>query len=156
MKHEITGFEATLARLMALFEAVPEELVDVKPRADDWSIKEVACHLVDSASNNHQRFTHLQRVRRLVFPTYEAEPWVAIEKPKSLPWRTMLDLVRSYNAFILHLVSTLSPECLANVWLVGDKELFLEYLVRDYYRHLDWHIEHLENRIAEVKETQRP
>jgi DinB superfamily len=154
MEKEIPGFQATLARLLALFESVPESLVDVKPCAEDWTIKEIACHLVDSASNNHQRFTHLQRTQRLVFPTYEAEPWVALEKPRGLAWKTMLDLLRSYNAFVLHLVSNLAPACLANVWIVGDKELSLEYLARDYYRHLDWHINHLEARISEVRATQ--
>jgi hypothetical protein len=154
MENDIPGFRATLARLLALFESVPESLVDVRPRAEDWTIKEIACHLVDSASNNHQRFTHLQRTQRLVFPTYDAEPWVAVEKPKALAWRTMLDLLRSYNAFVLHLVSNLDPACLANVWVVGDKELSLAYLARDYYRHLEWHINHLENRISEVRATQ--
>jgi hypothetical protein len=151
MKEEIQGFQATLARLLALFESVPESLVDVKPCAEDWTVKEIACHLIDSASNNHQRFTHLQRTPRLLFPTYEAEPWVAVEKPRSLAWRTMLDLLRSYNAFVLHLVSNLDPACLANVWIVGDNALSLAYLARDYYRHLDWHINHLETRISQVR-----
>ena len=150
----IPGFRATLARLLALFESVPEFLVDVRPSAEDWSIKEIACHLVDSASNNHQRFTHLQRTRRLVFPPYEAEPWVAVEKPQALSWQTMLDLVRAYNAFVLHLVSHLDPACLGHVWVVENKELTLEYLACDYYRHLDWHVDHLEKRIAAVRAIQ--
>ncbi len=66
----------------------------------------------------------------------------------------MLDLLRSYNAFVLHLVSNLDPACLGNVWVVDDKELSLEYLARDYYRHLEWHINHLETRIAEVRAMQ--
>jgi hypothetical protein len=151
MREEIPAFEATLARLLALFESVPESLVDLKPRAEDWSIKQIACHLIDSASNNHQRFTHLQRKQRLEFPPYEAEPWVAIEKPSSMPWKTMLDLLRAYNAFVLHLVRNLDPACLGNVWLVDGKELTLEFIARDYYRHLEWHIAHLENRISEVQ-----
>jgi hypothetical protein len=151
MKHDIPIFQATLARLLALFESVPEALADLKPSAESWSIKEIACHLVDSASNNHQRFTHLQRTPRLSFPPYEPEPWVAIEKPTGLAWRTMLDLLRSYNAFVLHLVSNLDSACLGNVWIVDSKELSLEFLARDYYRHLDWHITHLETRISEVR-----
>jgi len=154
MENEIPAFRATFARLMALFESVPESVVDIKPTATDWSIKEIACHLVDSASNNHQRFTRLQQTRLLVFPAYQAEPWVAVEKPEAMAWTTMLDLVRCYNAFVLHLVSSLDRACLANVWVVDDKELSLEFLARDYYRHLDWHINHLESRIAEVRTAQ--
>jgi hypothetical protein len=59
MDDEIPGFQASLGRLLALFDAVPESVVDIKPRRDDWSVKEIACHLVDSASYNHQ----LQRLR---------------------------------------------------------------------------------------------
>ena len=73
MEQEIAGFQATLARLMALFDSVPETMVDLKPSASDWSVRQIACHLVDSASNNHQRFTHLQRSQRLVFPPYEPD-----------------------------------------------------------------------------------
>jgi len=150
MQDEIPAFKVTLARLLALFEAVPERLVDLKPRPEDWSIKQIACHLVDSASNNHQRFTRLQAAPRLEFPGYDAEPWVAIEKPESLAWKPLLDLLRAYNAFVLHLVANLRPACLQNVWVLGGKELTLEYLARDYYHHLEWHIAHLETRLREV------
>lgn len=151
MENELPAFRASLARLLALFESVPASLVDVKPAAASWSVKEIACHLIDSASNNHQRFTHLQRTPRLIFPAYEAEPWVAIEKPAALPWPTVLDLLRAYNTFVLHLVANLDRACFGHVWVVGDQELSLEFLARDYYRHLDWHTRHLEARIAEVR-----
>jgi hypothetical protein len=150
MDDEIPGFQASLGRLLALFDAVPESLVDIKPRRDDWSVKEIACHLVDSASNNHQRFTRLQRARRLEFPAYDAEPWVAVEKPQTMDWSALLTLLESYNAFVLHLVRSLDPDCLGNVWLTDGQEKSLQFLVRDYYRHLDWHCDHLEKRLDEV------
>ncbi len=34
--------------------------------------------------------------------------------------------------------------------MVDGQEKTLEFLVRDYYRHLDWHITHLEKRLREV------
>lgn len=151
MHDEIPRFEASLGRLMSLFDSVPASLVHIKPKADDWSVKEIACHMVDSASNNHQRFTHLQRTERLAFPAYQPEPWVAVEKAQSMDWQTLLTLVKTYNAFVLHLVRNLGGACLANVWVVDGQEKTLEFLARDYYRHLDWHFEHLQKRIAEVK-----
>ncbi len=154
MEEEVAGFRASLDRMLALLASVPERLVDVRPSADAWSVKQIACHLVDSASNNHQRFTRLQGTPRLAFPTYQPESWVATEKPETLPWQDLLDLLRAYNAFILHLVSNLDPACLGNVWIGDDQEMTLEFLARDYYRHIQWHIEHLEKRIAEVKLTQ--
>jgi hypothetical protein len=151
MEKELAGFKASVDRLLALFASVPERLVDVKPSADAWTVKQIACHLVDSASNNHQRFTHLQRTPRLTFPAYDPEAWVAIEKPETMPWKTLLDLVRCYNDFVLHLVSNLDPACLGHVWIVDGQERTLDFLALDYYRHIGWHIEHLEKRIAEIK-----
>jgi hypothetical protein len=147
---EIPIFEATLSRLMALFDSAPEAIVGVQPQPDDWSVKQIACHLIDSASNNHQRFTRLQQIARLEFPGYQAEPWVAVEKPKCLPWADLLGLLKAYNTFILHLVRNLDPVCLGHVWVVEGQEKTLDFLVRDYYRHLEWHITHLENRLREV------
>ena len=147
---EIPGFEATLSRLLALFESAPEAVVGLQPRPGDRSVKQIACHLIDSASNNHQRFTRLQRTLRLDFPPYEPELWVATEKPEGLAWAPLLGLLRHYNAFILHLVRNLDPACLGHVWVVDGKEKTLEFLVRDYYRHLDWHITHLGTRLREV------
>ncbi len=144
-------FERTLARLWALLESIPAGMVDVKPRPEDWSAKDVACHLVDSASNNHQRFTRLQRTARLAFPGYETEPWVAVEKPERFAWNTLLDLLKAYNGFLLHLARNLDPSCLGNVWLYEGKEISLEFLVGEYYRHLDWHAAHLETRMGEVR-----
>jgi hypothetical protein len=156
MKDEIPAFEVAIARLMSAFDAVPESLTDVKPRPEDWSIKQIACHLVDSASNNHQRFTRLQRTQRLEFPAYETEPWVAVEEPEGLPWKDLLDLVKVYNVFILHLARNIDPACLNHVWVIGDEVKTLEFLVRDYYRHIDWHRAHLETRILDVRALLRP
>jgi hypothetical protein len=80
MKDELPTFSKTLDRITALFRSVSEELAAIKPRSEDWSVKEIVCHLIDSASNNHQRFTRLQRTTRLEFPAYEPEPWVTVEK----------------------------------------------------------------------------
>jgi hypothetical protein len=151
MKDEIPAFKAAVARLMSAFDAIPESLTDVKPRAEDWSIKQIACHLVDSASNNHQRFTRLQRTQRLEFPAYETEPWVAVEKPAGLPWKDLLGLLRLYNVFLLHLVRTIDPACLGHVWVIAGESKTLEFLVRDYYRHIDWHLAHLASRTREIR-----
>jgi hypothetical protein len=37
-----------------------------------------------------------------------------------------------------------------HVWVADGQEKTLEFLVRDYYRHLDWHITHLETRLRQV------
>ncbi len=44
-----------------------------------WTKKEVLGHLIDSASNNHQRFVRGQIAVRQDFPGYEQEQWVRIQ-----------------------------------------------------------------------------
>ncbi len=48
---------------------------DRRQRKDEnsWAIKEIVGHLIDSASNNHQRFIRLQYTRELTFPDYPFE-----------------------------------------------------------------------------------
>ena len=47
---------------------------DVKLGPDKWTLKEMVAHLIDSASNNHQRFVRLQIGHEISFPGYEACP----------------------------------------------------------------------------------
>ena len=48
--------------------AVPEGITAVKLSADRWSLREIVGHLIDSASNNHQRFVRLQGVNSVTVP----------------------------------------------------------------------------------------
>ena len=48
-----------------------------KPRPTTWSIKEILGHLVDSASNNHQRFVRTQCEAGYSGPKYEQDQWVS-------------------------------------------------------------------------------
>ena len=47
-----------------------DETIEARLNPGDWSVKEIVGHLVDSVSNNHQRFIRLQVADRLVFPDY--------------------------------------------------------------------------------------
>ena len=50
-----------------------------KPRSrGKWSRKEVLGHLMDSASNNHQRFVRAAIQGKLVFPAYEQDKLVRL------------------------------------------------------------------------------
>jgi hypothetical protein len=52
-------------------EAESEE----RPSPERWTKKEVIGHLIDSASNNHQRFVRGQIAAGQNFPRYEQEAW---------------------------------------------------------------------------------
>lgn len=62
-----------------LFE-IQAEMTNINLAEDKWSLKEIIGHLIDSASNNHQRFERLQFDDLLVFPVYIAEEWIKVQK----------------------------------------------------------------------------
>lgn len=106
---------------------------------EDWSITELLSHLIDSASNNHQRFIRLQYENILQFPGYDAEIWRRISKTKNIDYARLIALWKSYNWYIIELIQNIDHSMLNNYWQCNDKQLTLEFLVQDYFRHLLWH-----------------
>ena len=120
-----------------------------------WSAKEILGHLIDSAANNHRRFVEAQFKDDLVFPGYDQESWVAAQDYQHAPWTSLLALWKSYNLHLAHVVAAIPEAVLtqprANHTLdrialhpvSRDTPVSLEYLIRDYYRHLEEHLEQL-------------
>jgi len=130
-------------------------IAGVRLDAEHWTLREMVGHLVDSAANNHQRFVRLQLERELAFPAYDADQWLRVSAADTCDYRLLVRLWREYNAFILHIVENLDEGCLGWTWKTPEGDLTLEFLVRDYYRHLDWHRELFERRVREVRESRR-
>lgn len=114
-------------------------IADITTPDEDWSIKELVAHLVDSASNNHQRFIRLQQTAELVFPGYEAEEWRRISKAAGMDYALLVDLWYSYNRYLLDIIARVDIGALENVWIAGDERKSLGFLIEDYYTHLIWH-----------------
>ena len=60
----------TLPGVLAGFSEAESEQ---RPSPGRWTKKEVIGHLIDSASNNHQRFVRARFQDDLVFPGYEQD-----------------------------------------------------------------------------------
>lgn len=63
-----------------------------RPAPDRWSIKQVLGHLIDSACNNHQRFVRAQEAEALVFPAYDQNHWVDVQRFDDVDWDQLVDL----------------------------------------------------------------
>src|SRR5215218_3535881 len=74
-----------------------------------WSAKETLGHLIDSASNNHQRFVRAQFGEDLVFPGYAQDDWVRAQAYEDEPWPQLVDLWRLYTLHLAH-VCRRAPE----------------------------------------------
>ena len=140
--------EAAHSRLSAITEAQSE-----KPRAEDhWSSKQILGHLIDSATNNHARFVLAQMKDDLIFPGYDQDGWVRTNHYQAAPWARLVELWRSYNLHLHHLMvhadkAKLNTPCtlhtlqeIAFKTVPQTEPVTLEYLMKDYVVHLKHHL----------------
>ena len=118
-----------------------ETEADKSYRDGGWSRKQLIGHLIDSASNNHQRFVRAQQVSFLEFPKYEQESWVSLQNYKQAPWPELVDFWRLYNHHLARVIRTVSPDKLQVGCKVGPSEpMNLGDLIKDYLRHVKHHL----------------
>jgi hypothetical protein len=143
---------SVVERVTPQLEAMSEEDAAKPPAVGKWSPKEIIGHLIDSASNNHQRFVRAQFTADLVFPGYEQELWVESQRYASAPWRELIALWRSFNLHLARLMDA-TPHEIANVSRdphnldsIGFRDLpegqpaTLAWFMNDYVDHLEHHL----------------
>lgn len=125
-----------------------EIMVRHKPSADRWSIAEVIGHLVDSASNNHQRFIRAQESESLTFPKYEQNSWVTRNAYASANWESLVELWYHYNMQLARVLAQIPDGDLSKQCTIGENEpVTLEWLATDYLDHLVHHLKKIEERV---------
>jgi hypothetical protein len=106
-----------------------------------WSRKQVLGHLVDSASNNHQRFVRAALQDSLSFPAYDQDAWSCMQCAQDADWTTLIALWASYNRYLAHVIARLPVGKLDVRCAIGSNDVVsLRFLVEDYLRHLDHHL----------------
>jgi hypothetical protein len=109
-----------------------------------WSRKQVLGHLIESASNNHQRFVRAALADALEFPAYDTPGSVRVQAVESAAWSMLLDLWASYNRFLAHVIRHLLASKLEVVGRIGSNApVSLRYLVEDYVVHLVHHLDQI-------------
>ncbi|MFT5690607.1 MAG: hypothetical protein ACI8PQ_003464 [Planctomycetota bacterium] len=69
-----------------------------------WSAREVLGHLVDSATNNQRRFVEAQLGEDLVFPGYDQDAWVAVQRYREANWSALVNLWGKLNLHVAHMM----------------------------------------------------
>jgi hypothetical protein len=106
-----------------------------------WSRKQVIGHLIDSASNNHQRFVRAALQPALDFPGYDQDGGVRLQDPQSADWLLLVQLWAAYNRYLAHVISQVPVTKWETPCRIGSaKPVTLAFLVTDYYRHLTHHL----------------
>lgn len=120
--------------------------------AGKWSPKEIIGHLIDSTSNNHQRFIRAQFKNDLIFDGYEQDEWVRVQKYQYEDWIQLITLWKAFNLHILHAVAQIPDSILKKEHahhnldeqafkpVPKDKPATLEYFIIDYVDHLEHHL----------------
>jgi hypothetical protein len=106
-----------------------------------WSRKQIIGHLIDSASNNHQRFIRAQQVDRLSFPPYQQNHWVDSQHYNERTWSDLIALWHAYNSHLSHVIAHIPDAALAVPCVIESSEpVTLEFLAADYVVHLRHHL----------------
>lgn len=106
---------------------------------DKWSKKEIIGHLIDSATNNHQRFVRGQFENKPQI-VYDQNNWNVYNFYQQIDKNQIIDFWVIYNKQLLELIKRIPPENLQLECFVGEKSLTLEFLITDYVDHLEHHL----------------
>jgi DinB superfamily len=140
--------EETAPRLLAM----DDDASGRHPAMGKWSPREIVGHLIDSASNNHQRFVRAQFKDDLVFPGYEQDAWVAAQRYQDAPWRELIALWAAFNRHLARMMTAVpedvrtKPRGVHNLHQIAfrtvpqDQPATLDYFMRDYVGHLHHHL----------------
>lgn len=109
-----------------------------------WSRKQVVGHLIDSASNNHQRFVRAALDGSVEFPAYDQNGWVRVGASQAAPWPMLLDAWSAMNRLLSHVLAHLPEGAAGASCRIGESEpIPLDALVRDYVAHMRHHLEQI-------------
>ena len=152
MSGYVTELENAIEKATPLLSAMSEESSRRRPRPDKWCPREVIGHLIDSASNNHQRFVRALFQDELIFPGYDQDAWVSAQRYRDAPWEELIALWRSFNLQIVRVMEA-SPEEQRQrprsrhnldelAWRPVPREAptTLDYFMQDYVAHMKHHL----------------
>jgi len=147
--------------LEAINDAAPalremsDERSRLRPAPGKWCPREIVAHMVDSASNNHQRFVRAQFQDDLVFSGYEQDAWVSVQSYRDAPWEELIALWYNFNLHIARIMLLVPkdererPRARHNLDEIAwnpvhrDQPATLDYFMKDYVAHLKHHLAQL-------------
>lgn len=143
---------AVIAASEPLLAALPGAETGRHPAPGKWSPREVIGHMIDSASNNHQRFVRAASQDDLVFPGYEQDRWVELQDYQNASWRDLISLWATFNIHIARVMAAIPESARSRrrprhnldqiAWqaVPATEPATLEYFMTDYVAHLEHHL----------------
>lgn len=131
--------------------ALPVSGTSVKKNQQERTVKQIIGHLIDSASNNHQRMVRLQYKRDLLFPDYrqDNDTWITLQNYQDENWENLVNLWKFYNLHMIHVIQNVDEECLDHTWTDFEGNIVtLEKMIYGYLDHLNLHFKEIEELLA--------
>jgi hypothetical protein len=130
------------------FNGISETEASVPAIEGGWSRKQILGHLIDSASNNHQRFVRAQLEEELRWPGYDQSGCVQVQRFQDARWSDLLGFWTAYNRFLAHVLAAV-PEEKSHIkcWIGNNPVMSLEELAADYLTHLEHHLDQIRAKI---------
>ena len=125
------------------------------PKESGWSAREILGHLVDSAAINLLRFKSVLILNKSEFTGYNQTEFVSRNNYDSRNYSDILHLWLSINTALVKLANSLSTDQLSTplsaetfqkiAFVLPSKksEENLEFLIYDYFEHLDHHVKQI-------------
>jgi hypothetical protein len=132
---------AMVVREEPRLRAIPEAVTAARSGPGKWCRREILGHLIDSASNNHQRFVRALIEGGLSFPGYAQDDWVRTQGYAEEPWQELVTLWAALNRHLARVAAGI-PESARSIpcGIGGGPPVALDGLVGDYLRHQEHHL----------------
>ncbi len=138
----IEHFANTLDQVGPLLHAITNWNEPMGP--DKWTKLELLGHLLDSAANNHQRFVRALSQAELVWPGYDQDAHVKVQRFAHADPQKLVPLVLNFNHHLAGIFGHFPADKLHTKCRIGeDSETTLEQLAKDYVAHCEHHLKQL-------------
>lgn len=150
MEHIAEGIGSLVARWETRLRDLPADAISGPRNRQRRNIRQILGHLVDSASNNHQRIVRLQYAEELDFPDYrqDNDRWIALQDYDHANWQELIMLWKYYNLHLMHVIRTVRTGALDNRWRDFEGcQVTLRDMITGYLDHLNLHLVEIEELI---------
>ncbi len=121
---------------------ISEEIMSEKTSTSAWSKKEILGHLIDSATNNHQRFIRGQ-FENIPEIQYDQNKWNECSFYQQIDSKQIIQFWTIYNKQIIEIIKRIPIENTKRQIKVSNHLFTLEFLIADYVEHLEHHMKQI-------------
>ena len=159
----IQDLRAILAREEPFLRSLSEEEISQRFNRQQRSVKMLIGHLIDSASNNHQRIVRLQYAPRcghsmpntemgmLVFPDYTQDNnlWIQLQGYQQEDWDQLITLWKYYNLHMIQVIQSVDQTKLENYWIDNEGcKVTLRQMIEGYTGHIHLHLDQIHDLVG--------